>query len=56
MNQKTENIIVGFRGCMITGIGFKFIYKHDKKHSPIKRKLGNPNPRLHSLVFGKSKK
>jgi hypothetical protein len=54
--NKSDNIIVGFKGCMLTGIGFKFIYLKDERNKPVKRKPGNPSPRIHSLKFGKHKK
>jgi hypothetical protein len=50
LTKQTDKIIVGFKG---EEFKHKFIYLHDEKHKPIKRKPGNPSPRLHSLVFGK---
>jgi hypothetical protein len=57
MNINSEKIIVGFSGNLLAkDEPFKFIYLHEQKYIPVKRKPGNPRPRLHSLKIGKYKK
>jgi hypothetical protein len=54
MSTENEKIIVGFRGCLITGCKFHYLgYKKKKQANTWVKKV--KKDRIHSLKFGKVK-